>query len=199
MSLPELLFPATAIIVVMATLVSALQLQRLTGRSPVVLKSSDDALGFSTRLFRILIVAILAEVTLISLWPEQHGRILGRVPVLDGPVFQIAGIVMWTLGGALIMLGQWQMGRSWRIGIDSSETPRLVNTGLFAASRNPIYLGMVTGLSGLALVSPEALSFAILVATWVSLSYQIRMEEAFLEQSIGQSYLDYRKRVRRWL
>ncbi|PZU85771.1 MAG: isoprenylcysteine carboxylmethyltransferase family protein [Shinella sp.] len=199
MSLPDFLFPATAIIVVVVTLLSVLQFYRLTGRSPVVLKSGDDALGFSTRLFRILIIAILVEVTTINLWPDLHGQILGRVPALDGSVFRIAGIVLWTLGGVLIMLAQWQMGSSWKIGIDSSEATRLVDTGLFVFSRNPIYLGMVTGLAGLALISPEALSFAILVATWVSLSYQIRMEEAFLEQSIGQAYLDYRKRVRRWL
>jgi protein-S-isoprenylcysteine O-methyltransferase Ste14 len=42
-------------------------------------------------------------------------------------------------------------------------------------------------------------TFSGSAAAYVSLEVQIRSEEAFLERAHGQTYRDYRARVRRWL
>jgi protein-S-isoprenylcysteine O-methyltransferase Ste14 len=79
-------------------------------------------------------------------------------------------------------------------------TRSIIQTGLFRYSRNPIYLSfciatLATGLLldswwPVATLPPLALLLQALV---------IRKEEAYLEAKFGEDYLDYRRRVRRWL
>jgi protein-S-isoprenylcysteine O-methyltransferase Ste14 len=97
------------------------------------------------------------------------------------------------------MLAQAQMGASWRIGIDTNASPPLVTGGLFALSRNPIFLGMRVSLLGLFLVLPNAVTLAILLAGEVLMQIQVRFEEDHLEATGGADYLAYHSSVGRWL
>ncbi|HXH19364.1 MAG TPA: isoprenylcysteine carboxylmethyltransferase family protein, partial [Chitinophagales bacterium] len=76
---------------------------------------------------------------------------------------------------------------------------KLITTGLFRYSRNPIYLGMVLALLGVFLIAPTALILLILVVCYVLMQIQIRLEEEHLIKLHGQAYLDYKKKVRRWI
>ena len=76
----------------------------------------------------------------------------------------------------------------------------LVSSGIFARTRNPMYLGMLLGLlawavylpSALALLGPVAFVFYI---TW----FQIIPEERALHLLFGSAFSEYSQRVRRWL
>ncbi|WP_223843348.1 methyltransferase family protein [Sinorhizobium fredii] len=57
----------------------------------------------------------------------------------------------------------------------------------------------MTALVGTVLAVPNVLSLALALSAWISISYQIRMEEAHLSDAFGEAYLHYRRRVRRWL
>jgi len=75
----------------------------------------------------------------------------------------------------------------------------LVTTGPFSFSRNPIYLGAITVMSGLALAT-GALWFLI-VAPLSGIIVQklaIEREERHLEARFGKKWRDYSKKVRRW-
>jgi hypothetical protein len=50
---------------------------------------------------------------------------------------------------------QLDMGDSWRIGVDPSETTTLVRTGVFGWVRNPIFTTMIAFGFGIALVTPN--------------------------------------------
>lgn len=79
------------------------------------------------------------------------------------------------------------------------EASVLTTQGLYRFSRNPMYLGMLLSLLGLALLLGDALDFAgPLVFGWLT-TRQIRKEEAALERIFGADYRDYKARVRRWL
>jgi protein-S-isoprenylcysteine O-methyltransferase Ste14 len=76
----------------------------------------------------------------------------------------------------------------------------IVETGPYRFTRNPIYLGMVLGLIGLAI----AFNGLWLLMTLAPLALVIRYgvitrEEAYLECKFGDVYRRYRARVRRWL
>ena len=91
------------------------------------------------------------------------------------------------------------MGRSWRIGIDPGSRERLVTTGVFGVSRNPIYLAL-----DLLVVSAFAMSGSLyfLISGLVVVSgihVQIFREERFLAGVFGAEYASYRGRVRRYL
>ncbi len=76
----------------------------------------------------------------------------------------------------------------------------VVTNGLFLFSRNPMYLGMVITLVGVALLLGSAAAFVpIPIFVWL-IHYQfICREERFLEELFGEEYLAYKAKVRRWL
>jgi protein-S-isoprenylcysteine O-methyltransferase Ste14 len=79
-------------------------------------------------------------------------------------------------------------------------TTTIVGTGPYRFTRNPIYLGMVLGLIGLAI----ALNSLWLLLTLVPFALAIRYgvvarEEAYLERKFGDVYRRYCAHVRRWL
>jgi protein-S-isoprenylcysteine O-methyltransferase Ste14 len=75
----------------------------------------------------------------------------------------------------------------------------VIDSGPFAVSRNPLYVGLIALYVGLALlVSFWAL---VLVPVGVALLWwgAVRPEEQYLSATFGAEYDDYRRRVRRWL
>ena len=67
-------------------------------------------------------------------------------------------------------------------------------------TRNPIYLGMVLGLIGLAIAFNSLWLLMTLVPFALVIRYGvITREEAYLERKFGDVYRRYRARVRRWL
>ena len=79
------------------------------------------------------------------------------------------------------------------------EPGTLTHEGLFRRSRNPMYLGMLTALIGVALVMGTAcvligpVVFFALAQCWY-----IPAEERALAGKFGEEYLGYRKDVPRW-
>lgn len=76
----------------------------------------------------------------------------------------------------------------------------LVSTGLFAWSRNPMYLGFLVMLLGWAvcLSSPAALAGPVAFVLYIN-RFQIIPEERALSSLFGASFAEYKTRVRRWL
>jgi len=134
---------------------------------------------------------------------------------LAGPVLDVVGVLprlahgRWVsgLGIALALAGiaatlwaQFAMGQSWRIGVDTEERTALVTAGPFRWVRNPIYTAMVLYSVGLALVVPNAASFAALAAIVVTLEYHVRaIEEPYLEDTHGAEYRRYAAQAGRFL
>lgn len=84
--------------------------------------------------------------------------------------------------------------------LEPEQAETLVVSGLFRFTRNPMYLGMALVLSAWALYLANALAIigpALFVASITVL--QIKLEEEALGKIFGQDYVEYRKRVRRWL
>jgi protein-S-isoprenylcysteine O-methyltransferase Ste14 len=175
-----------------------LRVWRLTGLNPYVLPSSDDAHGFVTVGMRMVMVGLFAYVIFQMCWPDLESA-FGILPWRGHPV---AGAAGWSvLGFALIwtVAAQYQMGKSWRIGIDTKHKSDLVTSGLFAWSRNPIFLAMRLCLFSLVLLRPNAVTVALWLVGDVLMQFQVRLEEAFLRERHGAKYSVYTSRVRRWL
>ncbi len=80
------------------------------------------------------------------------------------------------------------------------ESTALIVTGPFKYSRNPIYLGMVGVLMGLAVVLGTATPVVVIpVFVWLITRRFVQAEEAALEARFGDDYTEYRNRVGRWL
>jgi protein-S-isoprenylcysteine O-methyltransferase Ste14 len=84
--------------------------------------------------------------------------------------------------------------------ISLSPQRTLITSGPYRFSRNPLYLGgnvLVFLGAALLLGSPAAVFITIVHLPFVDLF--IRREESQLERDFGEDWLEYRKRVRRWL
>lgn len=81
-----------------------------------------------------------------------------------------------------------------------SRASRLITTGVFALSRNPIYLADLLLLAAFAVWLGNAFNVALLVLFVCYINrYQIVPEERALTQLFGAAYAAYCARVRRWL
>jgi protein-S-isoprenylcysteine O-methyltransferase Ste14 len=84
--------------------------------------------------------------------------------------------------------------------LTNQATLAIVSTGPFAYSRNPIYVGALIGLIGIALAANSFWFLVALVVIFLVLQFGvIAREEDYLTRKFGQTYLDYKAKVRRWL
>lgn len=149
-------------------------------------------------LLAFILIAASAFVIAFAVYPPITDE-LGPFHVLEQAALAWFGAVLGVAGALLVAVAQFGMGLSWRIGVPKNETNRLVTDGLYRLSRNPIYLGMLIALIGIFLVAPNAATQALLVAGWIVMSAQIRIEEEFLGRAHGPTFDTYRAATRRWI
>ena len=116
----------------------------------------------------------------------EIGDVLGLLVALSS-----AGLAFWALR---IMVGA---GERPDPGV---PTGTVVENGPFARTRNPIYLSFALFDLGVACLLNNLWIVLALVPVMVYVDARIvRGEERYLEQQFGDEYLDYKRRVRRWL
>jgi protein-S-isoprenylcysteine O-methyltransferase Ste14 len=119
--------------------------------------------------------------------------------VIPGPL-RALGVLFLAGGVALTIAADAQFKRV-RTEIHPFGRPSaLVTSGPFRVSRNPMYLGMVAALGGVALLlgSVAALLVPPLFALLLTVRF-IAREERNLAERFGPDYDAYARRVRRWL
>jgi protein-S-isoprenylcysteine O-methyltransferase Ste14 len=126
-------------------------------------------------------------------WPEVYrGQLFGSEFVAwVGVVFCLGGVLLlaWSLAS---------FGRSFRVGIDTEQPDKLVTTGIFAVTRNPIYVAFGFVLVGEFLIFPNWILLLYLCgASWL-IHRQVLLEENYLRQHYGEEYVEYCRRVRRY-
>jgi len=84
--------------------------------------------------------------------------------------------------------------------IQFEETNRLVTSGIFKYSRNPMYLGMLMIIISTSIFYLNIYSILtpFLFVFWIN-KFQIKREEIFLTEKFGKEYLSYKKKTRRWI
>lgn len=125
------------------------------------------------------------------------------IPLPFVPATMAAG---W-LGGAVFVvalaLGAWAITTITRAGSNvptNMPTTSVVDTGPYRFTRNPIYVGMIIALVGLAIAFDSLWLLVTLVPFVLVIRYGVvAREEAYLERRFGDVYRGYRARVRRWL
>ncbi len=82
----------------------------------------------------------------------------------------------------------------------NQPTRALVTTGIHGWSRNPMYVGLFCLYAGIGLAAHSAWMAIFLLPLMFIMRYGVvAREERYLEERFGDSYRDYKARVRRWL
>ncbi|UPT63391.1 MAG: isoprenylcysteine carboxylmethyltransferase family protein [Hyphomonadaceae bacterium JAD_PAG50586_4] len=149
------------------------------------------------RNWKVSVCAALGLALLAWLAPEWE-RSLGRPEWSTAPSLRWISALLFSASAAVIVVAQLQMGASWRIGVPRDGPGALVSRGLFAWSRNPIFVGLVGAFAALFLWSPNIATAAVLAAVWTLTLVQVRIEEEALRETHGDAYEAYAARVGRW-
>jgi len=136
------------------------------------------------------LTAILSMAALHFLFPIR--RIL--------PAAHSSGGVLILIGMSLILWAVRLFGKAGTTIKPFEASTKMIVAGPYRWSRNPIYLGMVFILLGIGLALGTLTPFAIIpLFVWLIQKNVIAHEEAMLDKSFGAAYLEYKKRIRRWL
>ena len=164
-----------------------------------VFSGAPGTLHFLTHLvFRFFRAAILGVCLVRLIWPP-FDRYLITFDAFWHPVVLMLGngLLLAGFGGAVIV--HFAMGEDWRSGTRSDDRTRLITTGPFALSRNPMMLGVLTAQLGLFLALPSLFTLVCLVVGAWAVTAQVRVEERLLRQRFGPAYEAYVARTPRWL
>jgi len=123
-----------------------------------------------------------------------------RLPLPLPPAVRLLGAAALLLGLGLGFAAIRAM-RTARTPVDPYESvAAVVTSGPYRFTRNPIYLGFLAALAGLPLAAGTYWGAFLCLPMILLLSFLVvRHEEAYLEGKFGPIYLEYKRRVRRWL
>ncbi|MBN8913695.1 MAG: isoprenylcysteine carboxylmethyltransferase family protein [Rhizobiales bacterium] len=121
-------------------------------------------------------------------------------PGLDDLMGHVAGLSLGAAGIALIAWAAWTFRRHGTTILPDQAADVLVTDGPFRFRRNPIYIGHVLMLLGIAEVTHN-IWFAILAVPYIPLVTWLAVlpEEHHLEARFGDAYRAYKARTRRWI
>lgn len=113
---------------------------------------------------------------------------------------RIIGLIVEMFGVIVFILSVLEMKDNWRAGVQKKDKTSLVTTGVYKISRNPAFLGFDLMYIGIVLTF---FNWYLLISTIIAIilfHFQIvNVEEDFLIESFGDEYLNYKKKVFRYL
>ncbi len=119
--------------------------------------------------------------------------------ILHPPV-TYSGAILIAIGLIIVVWSAALFGKAGTPIKPFEESTQLVTKGMYQVTRNPMYLGMVVILLGIALQFGTISPFIpIPIFVWLIQTIFISNEEIALERTFGGEYREYKERVRRWL
>jgi len=127
-------------------------------------------------------------------WPQVSKQAFFRSELIGW-----IGILCCASGLILFFFSLISFGKSFRVGIDEEQPDKLVTTGVFVFSLNPIYTAFGFVLLGQFLIFTNWILFVYLALGIWLFHRQILREETFLKKHYGKEYSDYCSRVHRYM
>ncbi len=116
------------------------------------------------------------------------------------PIFILGGTVLIVAGIILIIRSRREFAQYGQQTDPGFSTSKVITTGVFTISRNPLYLGGVCVLVGIALAVNLPWVLVSLIPALAACHYiLIAPEEKYLSAKFGDEYRIYAASVHRWL
>jgi protein-S-isoprenylcysteine O-methyltransferase Ste14 len=113
-------------------------------------------------------------------------------------VSAVAGVVLIALGGLLALRGARDLRDAFTPLPHPRDDARLVETGIYARARHPIYGGVILGAFGWGLLVASAVALAMAAVLVGFFALKSAREEAWLMVAFP-GYAAYRRRTRRFI
>jgi protein-S-isoprenylcysteine O-methyltransferase Ste14 len=103
------------------------------------------------------------------------------------------------MGIVLLVWALVSFKKSFRIGLAENSAEGLITSGVFAISRNPIYVAFAIMLISQFLIFPSWILLLYIFLGILLFRRQILKEEAFLKEQYGDEFIKYSEQVKRWV
>ncbi len=114
--------------------------------------------------------------------------------------YNYLGIILILFG---IMINLWtdQLFKKAKTDVKYHKIPsKLITSGPFKISRNPMYLGMLIIIFGVAIILGNLIVFIFPIIFVIIIQKRfIPGEEKNMEKTFGKRYLEYKNEVRKWI
>jgi protein-S-isoprenylcysteine O-methyltransferase Ste14 len=127
-------------------------------------------------------------------WP-----IPGTQQLFHSELVSWLGVLSCLAGLCFLLWSLVSFGESFRVGIDVEHPDKLITSGVFAFSRNPIYVAFAFILIGQFLIFSNWILLVYTAAGIWLFHRQVLREEEYLKGHYGDAYTAYCGRVRRYL
>jgi len=194
-------FQITSLVLFLLVLVGRALFLRFTANiNPIAIGRGKRGFRFLFELYAFFGLAVwIVEILSYSL--HSSFRILPaslHMLLLGSTTAKIAGVILVSFGLVIFILAFVSFGDSWRVGFDVKTPGKLVTTGIFAFTRNPIYVFLILWFIGTFLINGTLIFLIFALLAIVHLHYQIRQEEKFCANLYGQPFRDYCARTGRY-
>ena len=127
-------------------------------------------------------------------------RFLFPTPLLPAGTALLIGAALVLIGLPMLLLAFRQMIRNKTTIHPAGTTTTIVRNGLYAYTRNPMYIALTLIYMGGCVMANAYWGFLLLVPLLVAVQKGIiEREERYLTHKFGEEYLRYKAGVRRWL
>jgi len=139
-----------------------------------------------------LIISALLMISLASYLPQYHFDLTIRLPI----------VILMILAASIIgilALYDFHKHKTTFHPHTPEKTSKVVDTGVFSYSRNPMYISLALTLIALGVYLQNYSSFTIVpLFIWYITRFQIIPEERMLDKLFPNDYQAYCQKVRRW-
>ena len=111
--------------------------------------------------------------------------------LIDSVQTRLIGMILVSLGFIVFTAAWVTLGNSWRVGNLEENDSELITQGIYAISRNPIYLFFILYLTGIFLINGALIFLIFAVLVTLNLHYLTLKEETFLSRVHGLSFREY--------
>jgi len=153
--------------------------------------------SFTSNLYYIicLLIGFGGMVALAIL--DVRGRVNPQLEI--GYMIITCALFLAVAGLIITVIGQEQMGSSWRAIVAKSKNTELITHGLFRYSRNPVYMGTLILFFSAVLLFPHILMLISFLLAYLSIELLVRFdEEPHLRKVHSEKYESYCKSVNRF-
>jgi len=192
MSIQEVLSLCLFVLFVITVLIRAAILRK-RGIQAIVFGKTDKSDFIIIPVVAVVVYAVLASMFELPIW-----EVLIR-PFGGNLISGWMGIVLCSVALVGFILSMYNFGDSFRVGIDEHTPNMLITSGVFAFSRNPIYVCFLIFVAGLFLIHRNIVIAVATLLFALIIHRQILREEKFLKAHYGEEYAAYCKKVRRYL
>jgi protein-S-isoprenylcysteine O-methyltransferase Ste14 len=115
------------------------------------------------------------------------------------PFSDVIALVFLVTGTVVLLLSTFKLNKDLVFGLSSSKNHQLQTKGIYSVSRHPFYLGFILILFSSCLFNPHFLNILSFAGAWIIHHFIMIKEEQFLAARYGDEYIQYTKRVKRYV